>query len=73
VLAPTTKSRNLEQTNHYVVVGKDGDGKAFLYDPYPRVGTQLIRSGDPQNFWSLFENQEGQWKSVYIFARPAFD
>jgi hypothetical protein len=73
VLAPTTKTRNLDQTNHYVVVGKDADGKAFLYDPYPRVGTQLIRSGDAQNFWSLFENQEGQWKSVYIFARPVFD
>jgi hypothetical protein len=73
ILAPTTKARSLSQTNHYVVVGKDGAGKSFLYDPYPRVGTQLIRSSDPQSFWSLFENQQGQWKSVYIFARPAFD
>lgn len=73
VLAPTTKTRNLSQTNHYVVVGKDAAGKSFLYDPYPRVGTQLIRSSDPQGFWSLFENQQGDWKSVYIFARPAFD
>jgi hypothetical protein len=72
ILAPTTKTRSLEQTNHYVVVGKDAAGQAFLYDPYPRVGTQLIRSSDPQSFWSLFENQQGQWKSVYIFARPAF-
>jgi hypothetical protein len=71
VLAPTTTTRNLAQTNHYVVVGKDAAGKAFLYDPYPRVGTQLLRSSDPQSFWSLFENAEGQWKSVYIFARPA--
>lgn len=73
LLAPTTRTRSLSQTNHYVVVGKDAAGKAFLYDPYPRVGTQLIRSGDPQSFWSLFENKENQWKSVYIFARPAFD
>ena len=73
VLAHTTKTRNLDQTNHYVVVGKDADGKAFLYDPYPRVGTQLLRSGDAQSFWSLFENKEGDWKSVYIFARPTFD
>lgn len=73
VLAPTTKTRNLSQTNHYVVVGKDAGGQAFLYDPYPRVGTQFIRSSDPQAFWSLFENREGDWKSVYIFARPAFD
>lgn len=73
VLAPTTKARNLEQTNHYVVVGKDGGGKAFLYDPYPRVGTQFIRSSSQQAFWSLFENAEGQWKSVYIFARPTFE
>jgi len=72
VLAPTTKTRNLAQTNHYVVAGKDAAGKSFLYDPYPRVGTQLIRSSDPQSFWSLFENQQGDWKSVYIFARPAF-
>ena len=71
VLAPTTRTRNLDQTNHYVVVGKDGAGKAFLYDPYPRVGTQLIRSGD-QSFWTLFKNAEGQWKSVYLFARPSF-
>lgn len=73
VLAHETKTRNLSQTNHYVVVGKDPNGQAFLYDPYPRVGTQLIRSSDPQSFWSLFENKEGDWKSVYIFARPAFD
>ena len=71
VLAPTTRTRNLDQTNHYVVVGKDAAGKAFLYDPYPRVGTQLIRSGD-NNFWTLFKNAEGQWKSVYLFARPSF-
>ena len=71
VLAPTTRTRNLDQTNHYVVVGKDAAGKAFLYDPYPRVGTQLIRSGD-QSFWTLFKNAEGQWKSVYLFARPSF-
>ncbi len=71
VLAPTTRTRNLDQTNHYVVVGKDAAGKSFLYDPYPRVGTQLIRSGDA-NFWTLFKNAEGQWKSVYLFARPSF-
>jgi len=71
VLAPTTRTRNLDQTNHYVVVGKDAAGKAFLYDPYPRVGTQLIRSGD-QSFWTLFKNAQGQWKSVYLFARPSF-
>jgi len=73
VLAPTTKTRNLAQTNHYVVVGKDAAGQVFLYDPYPRVGTQFIRSSDPQNFWSLFENQQNQWKSVYIFARPTIE
>ena len=74
VLAPTVKSRNLDQTNHYVVVGKDSSGRAFLYDPYPRVGTQFLRGDAPQQaFWTLFENAQGQWKSVYIFARPRFD
>jgi len=65
--------RNLAQTNHYVVVGKDAGGQAFLYDPYPRVGTQFLRSNAPQQaFWTLFENAQGDWKSVYIFARPKF-
>lgn len=74
VLAHETKTRNLSQTNHYVVVGKDADGKAFLYDPYPRVGTQLLRQNASQGaFWTLFENAQGDWKSVYIFARPKFD
>jgi hypothetical protein len=74
VLAPATKTRNLAQTNHYVVVGKDAGGQAFLYDPYPRVGTQFLRSNAPQQaFWTLFENAQGDWKSVYIFARPKFE
>jgi hypothetical protein len=72
VLGHDVKTRNLGQTNHFVVLGKDPDGKAFLYDPYPRVGTQLLRSGDP-NLWTLFENAEGDWKASYIFARPKFD
>ena len=71
VLEKGVKTRNLSQTNHYVVLGKDANGKIFLYDPYPRVGTQLLRSRDP-NFWTLFENAEGEWKASYIFARPNF-
>lgn len=74
LLLHKTKTRNLEQTNHYVVVGKDAGGSIFLYDPFPRVGTQFLRSSAPQQaFWTLFENAQGDWKSVYIFARPAFE
>jgi hypothetical protein len=69
VLAPGVMSRNLSQVNHFVVLGKDSDGKVFLYDPYPRVGTQLLRSGDP-NFWTLFETADGRWKASYLFVRP---
>jgi hypothetical protein len=69
VLAPETKTRNLSQVNHYVVLGKDANGKVFLYDPYPRVGTQLLRSGDP-GLWTLFETADGRWKASYIFVRP---
>jgi hypothetical protein len=69
VLAPETKTRNLSQVNHYVVLGKDASGKVFLYDPYPRVGTQLLRSGDP-GLWTLFETADGRWKASYIFVRP---
>ena len=71
VLAEGVKTRNLSQVNHYVVVGRDAGGKIFLYDPYPRVGTQLLRSGDP-NFWTLFETADGRWKASYIFVRPNF-
>jgi hypothetical protein len=69
VLAPGVMTRNLSQVNHYVVLGKDQGGKVFLYDPYPRVGVQLLRSGDP-NFWTLFETADGRWKASYIFVRP---
>ncbi len=69
VLAPGVMTRNLSQVNHYVVLGKDAGGKIFLYDPYPRVGAQLLRSGDP-NFWTLFETADGRWKASYIFVRP---
>jgi hypothetical protein len=62
-------SRNLGQVNHFVVLGKDAGGKVFLYDPYPRVGTQFLRSGDP-NFWTLFETADGRWKASYLFVRP---
>jgi hypothetical protein len=69
VLAPGVMTRNLSQVNHYVVLLKDANGKVFLYDPYPRVGTQLLRSTDP-NFWTLFETADGRWKASYIFVRP---
>jgi hypothetical protein len=69
VLAPGVMTRNLGQVNHYVVLGKDSNGKVFLYDPYPRVGTQLLRPSDP-NFWTLFETADGRWKASYIFVRP---
>jgi hypothetical protein len=72
VLAPGVRTRNLSQVNHFVVLGRDSGGKVFLYDPYPRVGAQLLRSGDA-NFWTLFENAEGDWKASYIFVRPKFD
>ena len=72
VLAHGVRSRNLGQVNHFVVLGRDSGGKVFRYDPYPRVGAQLLRSGDA-NFWTLFENAEGDWKASYIFVRPRFD
>ena len=71
VIGEDVKTRNLDQVNHYVVLGKDSNGKVFLYDPYPRVGTQLLRSSDP-NFWTLFETAGGRWKASYIFVRPNF-
>jgi hypothetical protein len=72
ILAPGVKTRNTSQVNHFVVLGKDPDGKPFLYDPYPRVGIQLFRWGDP-SFWFLFQNQQGDWKASYIFVRPKLE
>ena len=71
MLAPGVMTRNLGQVNHYVVLGRDANGKTFLYDPYPRVGTQLLRQGDP-GFWALFETADERWKASYIFVRPNF-
>jgi len=71
VLPKGTQVRSLKQTDHYVVLGKDASGSIFLYDPWPRVGAQLLRSKDP-SFWTLFMNAEGEWKASYIFARPNF-
>jgi hypothetical protein len=28
--------------SHYIALGADGGGRVFVYDPYPRVGNQLI-------------------------------
>lgn len=69
ILQPGVMSRNLGQVNHYVVLGRDQAGKVFLYDPYPRVGTQLLRQGDA-GFWPLFKAADGRWKASYIFVRP---
>ena len=38
VLPEGTRRRALDQTDHYVVLGKDASGSIFLYDPWPRVG-----------------------------------
>ncbi|HEX6944602.1 MAG TPA: hypothetical protein VF196_00305 [Casimicrobiaceae bacterium] len=69
VLDKKVRARNLDQTNHYVVVGKTAKGQRFLYDPYPREGVQILGWNNP-NFWTLFETDDGRWKSVYLFARP---
>lgn len=66
---PDRRSRSIDMINHYVVLGKDANGTAFLYDPFPRVGSQVLRSGQ---FDPYFKSDEGIWKSVYIFARPKF-
>jgi len=69
VLDPEVKIRSTKLVNHYVVLGKDASGSAFLYDPYPRVGSQVLRSGQ---FDPYFKSADGVWKSVYIFVRPKF-
>jgi hypothetical protein len=69
ILPAGVMSRNLSQVNHYVVLGRDTAGKPFLYDPYPRTGSQVLRQGDA-GFTPFFKAADGRWKASYIFVRP---
>ena len=71
MLAPGVMTRNLSQVNHYVVLGKDADGKVFLYDPYPRVGTQLLRSDRPELLDAV--RDRGRALEGLLHLRPAQD
>lgn len=56
------------QGNHFVTVGRlpgGGDAQYYLYDPFPRTGDQFVMSTNAE-FWTIFENTEGDWKWVYI-------
>jgi hypothetical protein len=60
--------RSTRQLNHFVTVGKDRSGKVYLYDPYPREGTQIVYPDDPR-FWTLFKNEDDDFKSTYIVSK----
>ena len=73
VLAEDEDRRSLSQVNHYVTLGREPDapgrkGRIYLYDPWPRVGSQLLYSNDT-NFWAYFTTAGGRWKSVYKVTR----
>ena len=62
---------SIAQGNHYVTVGRSADGEDYwLYDPYPRTGDQFILSTNSE-FWTIFENAEGDWKEAYIESRTS--
>jgi hypothetical protein len=45
---------------HYVALGADGRGRVFVYDPYPRVGSQLVWvRGNEEELESYFM---GRWR-----------
>lgn len=58
------------QGNHFVTIGKElgKDGKIYLYDPYPRTGSQMMYKDDA-GFWTLFETKDGRWKWSMLIAR----
>ncbi|MCB9728742.1 MAG: peptidoglycan-binding protein [Deltaproteobacteria bacterium] len=60
---------------HSVTLGKDGSGKLYLYDPFPKVGDQYIEVSfvDEVRFWPYFEKQSPlqprQFKETVIDAK----
>ena len=69
VLAEDEPSRSLNQVDHYITVGREPDapgrkGRLYLYDPFPREGSQILYSDNP-GFWVQFRTAGGRWKTVY--------
>lgn len=58
-------------TNHYITLGADGQGRWYLYDPNPTFGSQIefFSEGDSRNdlfLWPHFEVQvTGAWNQAY--------
>jgi peptidoglycan hydrolase-like protein with peptidoglycan-binding domain len=44
---------------HSITLGKDGSGKLYLYDPFPKAGDQMldVSFSDEVRFWPYFEKQ----------------
>ena len=42
--------------------------QVFLYDPYPREGSQ-IKSPDDPDFWTIFTNKDDDFKSTYVVSK----
>jgi hypothetical protein len=79
---PNRRMRRIGDLNHWVTVGKrrattdapkskvydkPRDWMLWMYDPYPRVGTQLMDETSP-GFFLLLSDEKGVPKSVYRMA-----
>ena len=60
VLAIGTDDKQPDQTNHAVTLGVNASGQVYLYDPWPRVGKQLLMwSADYEQIRLYFETTAG--------------
>jgi hypothetical protein len=66
-----TSSPSEDDIDHFVTVGclrdkRPEDGGVYLYDPWPRQGSQLVlKDGAPDDFWAYFRSFDAggrQWK-----------
>ena len=61
VLAIGTDDKQPDRTNHAVTLGVNSSGQAYLYDPWPRVGKQLLMwSADYDQIRLYFETTTGE-------------
>ena len=60
----------VSQGNHFVTLGKEPgkDGKVYLYDPYPKTGSQMMYMDD-SSFWTVFQTADGRWKWSMLIGK----
>lgn len=65
------EAKDVGQVDHFVTIGKRGD-EVYLYDPWPRAGSQMIwRKDKPGDFTDYFINAHGDMKYSEFLSRTS--